>query len=198
MKGKPKIVLVLLGLLAFACLAFPIQAQPVPSVTDSNLAVKTVVSGLNQPVAMAFLGPDDFFVTEKASGQVKHVVNGTVVSKVIQLPVNSASERGLLGIALHPKFKNNHFVYLYWTESSTGFPTNSLAAVGNPNSPFQPGTIPPLGNRVDRFVWNPATDSLSYDRNIIQLHAFQADAGQPLRGNHNGGLLRFQKNRRSW
>jgi glucose/arabinose dehydrogenase len=165
---------------------------PAPSVTDTNLAVRTVVSNLSQPVMMAFLGPDDFFVTEKASGQVKHVVSGTVVSTVLQLPVNSASERGLLGIALHPRFKQNHFVYLYWTESSTGFPTNALDAVGNPNSPFPPGTIKPLGNRVDRFVWDPVTDTLTYDRNLIQLHAFQADAGQPLRGNHNGGVIRFQ------
>jgi glucose/arabinose dehydrogenase len=166
---------------------------PAPSVTDSNLAVRTVVSGLSQPVTMAFLAPGDFFVTEKASGKLLHVVNGVVVSTVIQLPVNSASERGLLGISLHPRFKDNHFVYLYWTESSTGFPTNSLADVGNPDSPFPPGTPQPLGNRVDRFVWDPVTDSLTYDRNLIRLHAFQADAGQPLRGNHNGGIIRFQK-----
>src|SRR5438477_10817512 len=68
--------------------------MPVPSVTDSNLAVRTVVSGLTQPVTMAFLAPGDFFVTEKASGKLLHVVNGAVVSTVIRLPVNSASERG--------------------------------------------------------------------------------------------------------
>jgi aldose sugar dehydrogenase len=46
-----------------------------------------------------------------------------------------------------------------------------------------------LGNRVDRFRWNGST--LSFDRNLIRLRAFQADAGQPLRGNHDGGVLRF-------
>jgi hypothetical protein len=54
---------------------------------------------------MAFLGADDFFVLEKATGQVKRVVNGVVQSPaVLDLAVNSASERGLLGIALHPDF----------------------------------------------------------------------------------------------
>ena len=47
-----------------------------------------------------------------------------------------------------------------------------------------------LGNRVDRFRWNGST--LTFDRNVIRLRAFQADARtEPLRGNHDGGVLRF-------
>ena len=49
--------------------------------------------------------------------------------------------------------------------------------------------MPLLGNRVDRFVWNGST--LTFDRNLIRLRAFQADEGQPLRGNHNGGVIVF-------
>ena len=47
----------------------------------------------------------------------------------------------------------------------------------------------PRGNRVDRFRWDGST--LTLDQNIIRLRAFQADAGQPARGNHNGGVIRF-------
>ena len=57
--------------------------------------------------------------------------------------MNNASERGLLGIALDPNFATNHLVYLYWTESSTGAVSSNLAEVGNPNSPFPPGTPQP-------------------------------------------------------
>src|SRR5262245_6552182 len=92
-----------------------------PEVLDPNLAVRTVVSGLNQPTTMAFLGNNDFFVLEKATGKVQHVVNGAVQSTVLDLAVNSGSERGLLGIALHPNFHTDpgsRFVYLYWTEST--------------------------------------------------------------------------------
>src|SRR5438046_5699874 len=46
-----------------------------------------------------------------------------------------------------------------------------------------------MSNRVDRFIWNGTT--LAQDRNILTLRALQADANQPLRGNHNGGVLRF-------
>ncbi len=68
------------------------QAQlSLPLVVDTNLAVRMVINGLDQPVAMAFLGPNDFLVLEKASGKVKRVVNGVVTATALQLPVNSFS-----------------------------------------------------------------------------------------------------------
>jgi len=141
---------------------------------------------------MAFLGDGDFLVLEKGTGKVQRVVGG-VVTTVLDLPVNSNSERGLLGIALHPDFRRHPWVYLYWTESSTGADSAVAAEVGNPTSPYPPGTPQPLGNRVDRFAWDPVTETLTFDRNLVTLRAFQADAGQPLRGNHNGGVIRFER-----
>src|SRR5262245_43023096 len=41
-----------------------------PTMLDPNLAVRTVVAGLNQPTTMAFLGPTDILVLEKATGRV--------------------------------------------------------------------------------------------------------------------------------
>ena len=55
-----------------------VSAQGGPTAVDPNLGVRTVVSGLEQPSSMAFLGPNDFLVTEKATGRVKRVVNGAV------------------------------------------------------------------------------------------------------------------------
>jgi glucose/arabinose dehydrogenase len=144
---------------------------------DDNLTVSTVIAGLDQPTSLAFIGANDFFVLEKATGRVQRVVNGALHSTPLDLPVNNASERGLLGIALHPNFAQNGFVYLYWTESSTGSDTANV------------DQVPLLGNRVDRYVWNGTT--LTFDRNLIKLRALQQDAGQPSRGNHNGGVLRF-------
>jgi uncharacterized repeat protein (TIGR01451 family) len=148
-----------------------------PSMLDPHLSVNTVVSGLSQPTMMAFLSNNDFFVLEKNTGKVQRVTNGVVQGAVLDLAVNSASERGLLGIALHPNFFLNGYVYLYWTESSTGADSTITAEVAT------------LANRLDRYIWNGST--LAFDRNLITLRAYQADAGQPLRGNHNGGILRF-------
>jgi hypothetical protein len=58
------------------------------------------------------------FVIEKDIGQVKYVVDGEVEDVPLDLVVNFASERGLLGIALDPDFANNGYVYLYWSCSA--------------------------------------------------------------------------------
>jgi glucose/arabinose dehydrogenase len=158
-----------------------VQAQTGPSMLHPNLDVRTVVTGLDQPTTMAFVGANDILVLEKASGRVRRVVSG-FASTVLDLAVNFGSERGLLGIALHPDFPVYPAVYLYWTQSTTGTDTNVLA-----NTPL-------LGNRVDRFFWNGS--NLVFDQNLITIRALQpAFAAEPTpaagRGNHDGGVLAF-------
>jgi uncharacterized protein (TIGR03118 family) len=159
--------------------AASLPAAEGPTMVDPNLHVTTVISGLDQPTSMAFLGPGDFLVLEKASGKVQYVVNGAIAGTALDLAVNSASERGLLGIALQPDFADSHGVFLYWTQSSTSADTTGLAQV------------PLLGNRVDRYTWDAASQKLVFNKNIIMLRSFQADAGQPMRGNHDGGKMAF-------
>ena len=184
------------------------QTPPTPpSVVDPNLGVRTAATGLTTPVSLAFLGANDMLVLEKNTGKVQHVVKGSIVGTAIDLAVNNNSERGLLGIALHPNFPTTPFVYLYWT----------CRTLTTPATPFRPDVpeqcddsqmlgadtgvtlqVPLRGNRVDRFSWNGT--SLTYDRNLIMLHAFQADGAEPPvqgdsaqgpAGNHNGGVIRF-------
>src|SRR5262245_13726666 len=163
---------------------FPLQ------VLDPNLQVTTVLnSGIAQPIGIVFLSQNDFLVLEKAAGQVKRVINGVVqAAPVLDLAVNSNSERGLLSLVLHPRFPATPFVYVRWTQSSTGADSGVNTAV------------PLLGNRVDRFIWNGST--LALDRNIISLRSLQTDnievPGHPgtanlagPAGNHNGGVMRF-------
>ena len=156
-------------------LALATQAQA-QTVVDPDLEVRTVASGLSQPVQMEWIGDDDFLVLEKATGQVKRIRDGGAPEVVLDLTVNSASERGLLGIALDKHFDENGFVYLYWSETTLPADNADLAAV------------PVLGNRLDRFVWDGST--LTYDRTLTRRRAFQQDPEQPLRGNHNGGVVR--------
>lgn len=132
------------------------------------------------PIGLAYFNPNQFIVLEKNTGKV-FLMTTTNTSQtnrtILDLAVNSASERGLLSVALHPEFPTNPGVYFYWTISSTGSDTNNVSEV------------PLLGNRVDRFVWDGT--NLTFDQNLIQIRAFQADPGQPIRGNHNGGPIRF-------
>jgi glucose/arabinose dehydrogenase len=177
---------------AAACVFFASgpAADSIPvQMLDPSLQVTTVLdSGLAQPIGIVFLGPNDFFVLEKASGQVKRVTGGVVQpAPVLDLAVNSNSERGLLSLVLHPQFPATPWVYVRWTESSTGADSGAVL------------DVPLLGNRVDRFVWNGST--LAFDRSLIALRSLQTDnlvAGghtgtnnaNPA-GNHNGGVMRF-------
>ncbi|MEA2983810.1 MAG: hypothetical protein QOD94_64, partial [Alphaproteobacteria bacterium] len=129
------------GVSAFLCPGAidPAVAQTTrPTILDPDLRVRVVVDSLVTPISLAFIGRRDILVLEKNTGIVKRFVNGTV-TPVLDLAVNFASERGLLGIALHPSFPSNPSVYLYWTESTTGADSNVLTET------------PLLGNRVDRF-----------------------------------------------
>jgi len=178
-----------------------------PTMIVPNLAVRTTIAGLTTPISMAFLAANDFFLLEKNTGKVKRIRNGAVDSTVLDLGVNFASERGLLGIALHPNFPANPGVYLYWTCRSSALPANPFFPdevrcldanmfAGDTGDILQ---VPLLGNRVDRFIWNGT--ALAFDHNLIMLRAFQndgapvppgqGDEAQPPRGNHDGGVLRF-------
>ena len=204
------------ALLLFAahCLSSGTTAQPLaaPEILVPNLGIRPFASGLALPTSIAFLGPSDLFVLEKDTGKVQRIVNGAFHSTALDLAVNSASERGLLGIALHPDFPANPGVYLFWTCRTAAPPTDQFfpdrrecddaLMLGADTGEIL--DVPLLGNRVDRFVWNGTT--LTFDRRIISLRAFQHDAAplppgqgdalQPPRGNHDGGVIAFGADRK--
>jgi glucose/arabinose dehydrogenase len=160
------------------------SAQGGPQMVDPRLDVRQVAGGLVTPTGLAFIGANDMLVIEKNTGRVRRVTNGVVGATVLDLAVNNFSERGLLGIALHPDFPANPGVYLYWTESTAA--TDSSV----------PSATPTLGNRVDRFVWDGSASKLTLDHSLIKIRAIQQDAGQPERGNHDGGVIAFGPDRK--
>src|SRR5688572_3800165 len=83
-----------------------------PVMLDPDLSVRQTVGDLVTPIGMAFLDTNDFLVLEKNTGKVQRIVDGELDSTVLDLAVNFGSERGLLGIALHPEFEANPSVYL--------------------------------------------------------------------------------------
>jgi glucose/arabinose dehydrogenase len=139
-----------------------------PSIKDRSLKVETVVTGLSSPTSMAFVDNNNILVLEK-DGLVRLVSNGVLQAKpVLQLSVDTLSERGLLGIAILnsirtgnvPTTNNNKFVFLYYTESKGG----------------------DLRNRVYRYEWNGQNQNLVNPTLILDLPALPGP-------NHNGGKL---------
>ena len=73
------------------------------------------MAGLDFPTTMAFLGPDDFLILEKNTGNVKRVTNGVLLEKpLLHVNTNIKDERGLLGIAVSKKKLSD---YPYFVEN---------------------------------------------------------------------------------
>jgi aldose sugar dehydrogenase len=136
---------------------------------DPALQVSEVVAGLSAPTSMVFIGLNDILVLQKQDGLVRRVLNGVLQpDPVLDVAVDNASERGLLGIVIHPQFPAQPFVYLYYTASSIDTDTT--------------GSPPPLGHRISRFSWNGA--ALVDSTPILDLPVTVGP-------NHDGGAMAF-------
>jgi glucose/arabinose dehydrogenase len=176
-KNLAALVLILSSVVILGVSPLPGTSQSVPSLSNeptivdpnSNLAIEKYVGGLEFPSGMAFLGPDDILVLEKNSGQVRRVVNSTVLEEpVLDVSVATKDERGLLGIAVSKDSQNNAtFVFLYYTESSRD------------SDDDLEGTNP-LGNRLYRYEF--VNGKLVNGKLLLDLPAKEAS-------HHNGGRL---------
>jgi glucose/arabinose dehydrogenase len=120
-----------------------------PTLNDPNLQIETIVEGLSWPTSLAFIDNNNILVLEKEKGTVRLVSNGTLQeTSVLEVDVNSRSERGLLGIAI----VNYDTVFLYYTESS------------------QDGDQ--LRNKVYKYQWNDEKRLLVNPTLILDLPAF--------------------------
>lgn len=97
------------------------NSTPSAQTDNQNMPLMTVIAkNLDTPWAIAFL-PDNSMLVTIRSGQVIQVEsNGTVTPITTLSEVKEIGEGGLLGIALHPQFATNHFVYLYYTFEGNG------------------------------------------------------------------------------
>src|SRR5436853_7468086 len=137
---------------------FSLQAATYPAGFSETL----LLSGFNNPTAMAFAPDGRLFVCQQ-QGSLVVVKNGAALpTAFVSLTVNSLGERGLLGVAFDPNFASNQFVYLYYT-----VPTS------------------PLHNRVSRFTANGDVAVPGSETVILELDALSSAT------NHNGGAIHF-------
>ena len=61
-------------------------------------------------------GTKKLFFTEKVTGRVRVMVGRRLLARpCADLDVEGSGERGALGIVLHPRFRENHLLYVYYT-----------------------------------------------------------------------------------
>jgi len=87
-------------------------------VRGQGVRVEEVVGGLEVPWALAFLPGGGMLLSERP-GRIRLFREGRL-STYAELPVYARGESGLLGLALHPRFPQEPYVYAYRTLEEGG------------------------------------------------------------------------------
>ncbi len=88
----------------------------------ADVALEPVVEGLGFASNVAFAPDGTVFVNEKDRGEIRVVRDGRMLDEpFVTLPVQvTANETGLLGVAVHPGFPDEPWVYAYYSDAETG------------------------------------------------------------------------------
>ncbi|MEO8935327.1 MAG: PQQ-dependent sugar dehydrogenase [Burkholderiaceae bacterium] len=126
------------------------------------------VTGLSNATAFAQAQDGRFFVAEQG-GTLRVVKNGVLLATpFVTLAVDSAGERGLIGVTLHPDFAQNGYVYVYSTRQGDG------------------GSH----NRISRFTAAGDMAAAGSETALVDLPNLSAAT------NHNGGGMHFGADRK--
>jgi glucose/arabinose dehydrogenase len=124
-----------------------------------------VGSAISTPTVMAF-APDGRIFVAQQSGALRVIKNGVLLgTPFLSLTVNSAGERGLIGLAFDQDFVTNQYLYVYYTVPAAGS-----------NPPF---------NRISRFTANGDVALAGSEQIVLNLDPLSSAT------NHNGGALAF-------
>ncbi|MCA9827161.1 MAG: PQQ-dependent sugar dehydrogenase [Nitrosopumilus sp.] len=105
----------------------PISLPEPHSNTKSDF-VTIMAENLDKPRAIA-VSDDRIFVTEK-DGLIRVIQDNVLLeSPLASLRSANVFDGGLLGIALHPDFSNNHFVYVFLTYDENGTLWNKILRI---------------------------------------------------------------------
>jgi glucose/arabinose dehydrogenase len=119
----------------------PVTPPLVPELVSNYIVeMQSVVSGLNQPIAVEFstANPSVAYVATK-TGVISavNIDNGQTLGTVLDISshVNDAVDRGLLDIALHPNFPAEPYIYAFYVvdPADTAAQTGAAGADGNGN-----------------------------------------------------------------
>jgi cytochrome c len=137
-----------------------------PKPVEENRFTKTVIDfNLDEPTEMGIL-PDGKILFIEREGNVKlYTPSEGKVNVISKIPAWTASEDGLIGLAIDPDFRKNQYVYVFYSH-----PKKS-------------------SNVLSRFVFRGDTLDLSSEREILEVPT------QRERCCHTGGSLLFAKGR---
>ncbi len=130
-----KIVIIVVVLLVIGYISTPYiyravfkpTTSTVPVVTVPDVAeIKSLASNLQVPWDIALLPSGNLLVTERPGDLLLVSHDAGIIGRTTVPSVSTAGEGGLMGIALHPDFTTNQWVYLYRTTMKDGRRINQI------------------------------------------------------------------------
>ena len=123
MNKKIQIAVIIVAV-GFSVMVLSSPSDPIPLPDPSNLSdegiesvssVSVLATNLEKPRAIAMYG-DTVFVTEQ-KGTIRVVQNDTLLEKPLAVfrVAEGVFDGGLLGIAVHPDFDENPYLYVFLT-----------------------------------------------------------------------------------
>lgn len=194
MKKLTFILVIIIFLTGLFWLIFFNKNQPIK--IESNISI--IAKNLETPWALVFLPDKSLLVTERP-GRVRLIDSNNNLqseSVVVLNNVKEIGEGGLLGLALHPNFAANNFIYLYYTYGENiGNTSNRVARMTYQNKKLQdekiivdkiPGSLFHNGGRIkfgpDGFLYITTGDA----QNPSQAQNINALGGKILRVTDDG------------
>ena len=131
MDRKIQIVVVIIAV-SFSTLVLTSGTDPIPlpepTINSKNDFVSILGENLDKPRAIA-IADNRLFVTEK-DGFVRVVQDGVLLeSPLAAFRAADVFDGGLLGIATHPNFSENHFLYVFLTYEEDGILWNKILRI---------------------------------------------------------------------
>ena len=137
-----------------------------PGDARASIELKTIASGLSNPLYVTSAGDDRLFIAEQI-GRIRILSDGTLLETPfldIADQVYVAPEAGLLGLAFHPNYQNNgRFFISYVRQGASGLETV-----------------------VAEYAVSPEDPNLALKASERSVLRFPQDTAQ-----HNGGMLAF-------
>jgi glucose/arabinose dehydrogenase len=115
--------------------ATPVPADPAAVLPPVKISVSRVVAGLPRPIGVASAGDSRLFILDQA-GKILIVKGGVVAGTFLDISARVAttgSERGLIGLAFHPRYASNGFFFVRYTVASGDVRISEFHVSPDPN-----------------------------------------------------------------
>ena len=140
--GIAGVIIIIIAISVATVLSTPSDTTvpiPEPATTDNanqtNKGIRTIAQNLDVPWAIDIAVDNRIFFTEKPGRLGMIHANGTLANEpVVNIHTEDIGEAGLMGLALHPNFTQNHLMYVYHTYAKNGGLYNKVLMLTEKNN----------------------------------------------------------------